>query len=64
MPTLLLNCDLGESYGARRVGMDAEIMPHIHQANIACGLHGGDPLTIAETLALARRHGVAVGAHP
>lgn len=64
MANLLLNCDLGESYGARRIGMDAEIMPHIHQANVACGLHGGDPLTIAETLALARRHGVAVGAHP
>ena len=61
---MLLNCDLGESYGARRVGQDAAIMPHIHQANIACGFHGGDPLTIAQTLELAREHGVSVGAHP
>src|SRR6056297_3211493 len=61
---MLLNCDLGESYGTRRIGEDTAIMPHIHQANIACGLHGGDPLTIARTLQLARQCGVAVGAHP
>lgn len=61
---MLLNCDLGESYGTRVVGNDAAVMPHIHQANIACGFHGGDPLTMRRTLALAARHGVAVGAHP
>ncbi|KGE04904.1 5-oxoprolinase subunit PxpA [Pseudohaliea rubra] len=61
---MLLNCDLGESYGSWRMGMDAHVMPHIDLANIACGFHGGDPLTLAETLALAREHGVAVGAHP
>lgn len=59
-----LNCDLGESYGNWTMGMDAAVMPHIHQANIACGFHGGDPLTIRKTLALAAEHGVAVGAHP
>ena len=61
---LLLNCDLGESYGERTVGDDAGVMPHLDQANIACGFHGGDPLTMRRTLELAARHGVAVGAHP
>ncbi len=59
-----LNCDLGESYGARQFPTDVLIMPHIDQANIACGMHGGDPLTMRNTLRLAREHGVAVGAHP
>lgn len=61
---MLLNCDLGESYGSWTMGLDAEVMPHIHQANIACGFHGGDPLTIGKTLSLAARHGVKIGAHP
>ncbi len=61
---MLLNCDLGESYGSWKMGMDADVMPHIDQANIACGFHGGDPVTIDNTLALAARHGVSVGAHP
>jgi UPF0271 protein len=46
------------------MGLDAEVMPHIDQANVACGFHGGDPLTIRKTLALAARHGVIIGAHP
>ena len=61
---MLLNCDLGESYGSWTMGLDAEVMPHIDQANIACGFHGGDPLTIRKTLALAAEHGVSIGAHP
>ena len=61
---MLLNCDLGESYGSWTMGLDAEVMPHIHQANIACGFHGGDPLTIGKTLRLAARHSVEIGAHP
>ncbi|GAB3278155.1 5-oxoprolinase subunit PxpA [Parahaliea aestuarii] len=59
-----LNCDLGESYGSWTMGLDAEVMPHIHQANVACGFHGGDPVTIRKTLRLAAAHGVSVGAHP
>ena len=59
-----INCDLGESYGAFKIGNDAEIMPHITSANVACGFHAGDPLTMAQTIALAKKHGVAVGAHP
>lgn len=61
---LLLNCDLGESYGNWRMGLDEDVMPYLDQANVACGFHAGDPLTIERTLALAARYGVAIGAHP
>jgi len=61
---LLLNCDLGESYGSWTIGRDADVMPHIDQANIACGFHAGDPLVMKKTLALAKKHNVMVGAHP
>ena len=61
---MLLNCDLGESYGSWTMGHDASVMPHIDQASIACGFHAGDPLTMRRTLALAGEHGVAIGAHP
>ncbi|WP_426415051.1 5-oxoprolinase subunit PxpA [Aestuariirhabdus sp. LZHN29] len=61
---LRLNCDLGESFGAWTMGMDAMVMPHIDQANIACGFHAGDPVIMQQTLALAKQHGVMVGAHP
>ena len=44
-----LNSDLGESYGAYRMGMDAEIIPLISSANVACGFHAGDFNTMAET---------------
>ena len=59
-----INCDMGESYGAWKMGADAEVMPHISSANIACGFHGGDPATIRKTVRLAMDHGVAIGAHP
>lgn len=59
-----VNCDLGESYGTFKVGNDERIMPHITSANVACGLHGGDPAVMAKTVSLARKHKVAVGAHP
>ncbi|MFK8050215.1 MAG: 5-oxoprolinase subunit PxpA [Halioglobus sp.] len=61
---MLLNCDLGESYGSWSMGMDEQVMPYIDQANIACGFHGGDPVTISNTLRLAAQHSVTVGAHP
>ncbi|OFY43583.1 MAG: lactam utilization protein LamB [Bacteroidetes bacterium GWF2_40_14] len=59
-----INCDMGESYGDIIVGNDEAIMPYITSANIACGFHGGDPLTIEKTILLALKHGVAIGAHP
>lgn len=61
---LSLNADLGESFGAWRMGNDAALMPLIDSANIACGFHGGDPLVLRNTLALAKGAGVGVGAHP
>ncbi|MEO8633595.1 MAG: LamB/YcsF family protein, partial [Chloroflexota bacterium] len=54
-----LNSDLGEG-----AGTDALVMPLISSVNIACGAHAGNESTMRETLALARRHNVAVGAHP
>ena len=59
-----LNADVGESYGAWVMGADADLMPMITSANVACGAHAGDPITMSRTVALAMRHGVAVGAHP
>jgi len=64
MKRIDLNCDMGESYGAWKMGDDAGIMPLISSANIACGFHGGDPATIRKTVRLALDNGVAIGAHP
>lgn len=64
MSRLLLNCDIGESFGAWTMGLDAEVMPHIDCANIACGFHAGDPSTMRRTVDLAVQHGVRIGAHP
>ena len=64
MPTIDLNCDMGESYGAWTLGQDAAVLAHVSSANIACGFHAGDPDTMRRTVRLARDHGVAIGAHP
>lgn len=58
-----LNCDMGESFGAWKMGQDAIVMAHVSSANIACGFHAGDPHTMRHTVDLARRAGVAIGAH-
>lgn len=59
-----LNCDMGESFGAYKMGRDEEILPLVTSANIACGYHAGDPATMRRTVQAALRQGVAVGAHP
>lgn len=59
-----LNADVGESYGAWTMGDDASLLPLVTSANVACGAHAGDPVVMARTVALARRLGVSVGAHP
>ena len=59
-----LNCDLGESFGAYTMGMDAEVIPKVTSVNVACGYHAGDPLIMEKTVALAKQHGAAIGAHP
>jgi 5-oxoprolinase (ATP-hydrolysing) subunit A len=59
-----LNCDLGESYGVFKIGNDKEILKHISSANIACGYHAGDHNVMMETLQMAKKHQVNIGAHP
>jgi len=55
---------MGESFGAWQMGDDTLVMPLIDQANLACGFHAGDPLTMQRSVALAQQHGVQIGAHP
>ena len=64
MPSVDLNCDIGESFGAWTLGADAEVLAHVTSANIACGFHAGDPATMRRTIDLAAERGVAAGAHP
>ncbi len=59
-----LNCDMGESFGAYRLGRDEEVLKYVTSANIACGFHAGDPATMRRTVKLALEHNVAIGAHP
>jgi UPF0271 protein len=64
MKRIDLNCDMGESFGAYRLGRDEEVIQFITSANIACGFHAGDPLVLNRTVALAAARGGGVGAHP
>ena len=59
-----LNCDIGESFSIYRLGEDETVMPLITSANIACGFHASDPSNIWQAVKLAKKNGVAVGAHP
>ena len=58
-----INADMGESYGRWTLGNDVELMPFLSSANVACGYHGGDPHVMRNTVRLARKHGVGLGAH-
>lgn len=59
-----LNADMGESFGIYKIGNDEELMKYITSANIACGMHGGDPIVMDKTVCLAKQNGVSIGAHP
>ncbi|HWR28400.1 MAG TPA: 5-oxoprolinase subunit PxpA [Negativicutes bacterium] len=59
-----LNSDMGESFGAYRIGNDEGIIQHVTSANIACGWHAGDPMVMDRVVKMAKDRGVAVGAHP
>ena len=61
---LNLNADLGESFGPWPMGSDDAMLRIVNSANVACGFHAGDPLVMFNTVALAKKHGVSVGAHP
>lgn len=59
-----INCDMGESFGIYKIGNDEQIMPYINMANLACGFHAGDALTMAKSIRLAYENGIEIGAHP
>lgn len=59
-----INADMGEYADVRQRDEEAALMPHISSCSIACGGHAGDEKTMRETLRLAKRHGLKVGAHP
>ena len=59
-----LNADLGESFGAWKMGDDAALLQVVRSANIACGFHAGDPLVMRTTVRTALAAGVSLGAHP
>lgn len=61
---IALNSDMGEAVGLHSFGNDSSLMPLIDVANVACGYHAGDPAAMEATVALAKLHGVRVGAHP
>ena len=63
MKRIDLNCDLGESFGAWRMGDDAALLELVSSANIACGFHAGDPVIMQQTVGLAAARAVAIGAH-
>ena len=64
MYSIDLNSDMGESFGAYKIGNDGEIIKHITSSNIACGYHAGDPMVMDNVVKLAKEYHVAVGAHP
>nr|AGU12344.1 LamB/YcsF family [uncultured organism] len=64
MQTIDLNCDMGEAFGNYSMPNDETLMDYITSANIACGYHAGDPLVMQQTVAMAIKKGVTIGAHP
>ena len=59
-----LNSDLGESFGRYTLGCDAEVIPLITSANVACGFHASDPVVMQKTIEMVRAAGIQPGAHP
>ncbi|NMT64453.1 5-oxoprolinase subunit PxpA [Marinobacter orientalis] len=64
MKPILLNADMGESFGPWVMGLDHQVMPHVDLANIACGFHASDPDVMRRTVRMAAEHSVGIGAHP
>ncbi len=59
-----INSDMGESFGAYKIGLDEKVVQYVTSANIACGFHASDPMVMQATVELCKTHGVMVGAHP
>ena len=64
MYTIDLNSDLGEGFGAYKMGADEEIIQYVTAANVACGWHAGDPMIMDRTVKMAKENNVVEGAHP
>jgi len=64
MKSIDLNSDIGESFGAYKIGLDESVLKFITSANIACGWHAGDPDVMETTVRMAKDKGVGIGAHP
>ncbi|MGR3579777.1 MAG: LamB/YcsF family protein, partial [Sagittula sp.] len=64
MTSVDLNADMGESFGPWVMGQDAALLEVVTSANVACGMHAGDPDVMARTMEVARAQGVGIGAHP
>jgi UPF0271 protein len=59
-----LNCDMGEGFGTYSMGLDEKIMPYIQMANLACGFHASDPVTMHKSIKLCKEHDIEIGCHP
>lgn len=59
-----LNCDLGESFGRYKLGLDEEVIKYVSSVNIACGFHASDPVVMEKTVKLAKKNNISIGAHP
>ena len=64
MKTIDINADLGESFGAFKIGNDAAMLPLVTSANVACGFHASDPETLIHTIDLVKQNNVTLGCHP
>lgn len=64
MPAVDLNCDMGESFGAYKLGLDEDVAKYVSSANVACGFHAADPVVMHKTVEILKKNGVKVGAHP
>ncbi|KAI0593301.1 hypothetical protein F4775DRAFT_578514 [Biscogniauxia sp. FL1348] len=62
--TIEINCDMGEGFGRWKMGPDEELMKYVDVANVACGFHAGDPSIMRNTVRLAKKYNIKVGAHP
>ena len=55
---------MGESFGIYTIGLDKEVMPYIEMANLACGFHASDPVTMHKSIKNAKEYEVEIGSHP
>lgn len=62
--SVIINADMGESFGQYKMGQDEELFKYVTSGNMACGFHAGDPTVMKNSVASAKEHNVSVGAHP